>query len=562
MRKKIRDFILFNESKKDKFLLEDVLEDELFQNKKDTNILKSETNKEVLNVQKSGKIPSSEYNIKLSVDENLGYLKNVYDVPKNEDIQIREFEINIKKSVYRAFIIFIDGMCNSKFIDDNIITPLMILGNIDIQSSNTSIIDYVEKNLIAHNQIKKTIKMTDVIAGVNIGECAVFVDGSQYAILADVKDWEARGVDKPYSEMVIRGPQEGFTEKIRTNTALVRKIINNENLIIESVRVGDKSKTPCSICYIKDIVNDELVNEVKKRLAGTKIDYLIASGELEQLIEDNPYLPFPQILSTERPDRFARFLSEGKVGVLVNGSPFALIMPITHDELIYSAEDNYIRFPSSNLLRIVRTIGIFSVLFLPGLYIAIINFHQEMIPTDLLIALEATRERIPFTALIELIFMEISFELIREASIRVPEPIGSTLGIVGGIILGQAAVSANIVSPILIIIVAITGIGSFAVPNFSIAFSFRILRFFYIFLGSIAGIVGIFTGIFIHLGILCNTFSFGVPYMSSSTNDTKASLIDNFFRPPFWMLGGKPKNLKTKYKNYNTTIAREWEKNK
>lgn len=536
---KIKRLFLFNAKiKKDKFLLEDVVE----------------TNNRKLHTDLSNNILTE--NINLNIDDNLKYIKDIYNVPKNEDIQIREFIVNAK---HRAFIIFIDGMCNSKFIDDDIISPLMFIKSEKNEQKDIAIIDYIENNLIAHNQIKKTSKMKDVVISVNIGECAIFVDGANMAILADVKDWEARSVDKPYSEMVIRGPQEGFTEKIRTNTALIRKIINNENLIIEGVKVGEKSNTPCCICYIKDIVNDELVVEVKRRLNASKIEYLIASGELEQLIEDNPYLPFPQILSTERPDRFARFITEGKVGVLVNGSPFALIMPITHDELIYSAEDNYIRFPSSNLLRIVRTLGIFSVLFLPGLYIAIINFHQEMIPTDLLIALEATRERIPFSALIELIFMEISFELIREASIRVPEPIGATLGIVGGIILGQAAVSANIVSPILIIIVAIAGIGSFAVPNFSIAFSFRILRFFYIFLGSIAGIVGIFIGIFIHLGILCNTVSFGIPYMSSCTSSTKCSLIDNFFRPPFWKLGGKPKNLKTKYDECNKKIERGWE---
>ena len=555
----IKDLIIFKAPKENNtFLLEDTKEAN-HKNKMDNEMLTSDINKEVLSKSNSQKILSEDFNIKLNIDYNLSYLKNIYNVPKNEDIQIREFAIHIENSSYKAFIIFIDGMCNSKFIDDNIISPLMFIKDAKIKESDITIIDYLENNLIAHNQIKKTIKMTDVIMAVNIGECAVFVDGSQIAILADVKDWESRGVDKPYSEMVIRGPQEGFTEKIRTNTSLVRRIINNENLIIESVKVGQKSNTPCSMCYIKDIVNDNLVREVKRRLNASKIEYLIASGELEQLIEDNPYLPFPQILSTERPDRFARFISEGKVGVLVNGSPFALVMPITHDELIYSAEDNYIRFPSSNLLRIVRTLGIFAVLFLPGLYIAIINFHQEIIPTDLLIAIESTRERIPFSALIELIFMEISFELIREASIRVPEPIGSTLGIVGGIILGQAAVSANIVSPILIIIVAIAGIGSFAVPNFSIAFSFRILRFFYIFLGSIAGIVGIFIGIFIHLGILCNTVSFGVPYMSSVTSSTKSSLIDNFFRPPFWKLGGKPKNLKTKYGDYSKNIDREWE---
>ncbi|MBP5427626.1 MAG: spore germination protein [Clostridiales bacterium] len=498
--------------------------------------------------------------VSINIDTNLSYLKKLYNVSINEDIQIREFGVRIEKKVYRAFIFFIDGMCNSKFIDDNIITPLMILSNIDMVTQNTNIVDYVEKNLIAHNQIKKTNKISDVVSGVNIGECAIFINGAELAILADVKDWDTRSVDKPCSEMVIRGPQEGFTEKIRTNTALVRKIVDNENLIIESITIGEKSRTLCSICYIQDIVNDSIVDEVKRRLKGIKIDYLVASGELEQLIEDNPYLPFPQVLSTERPDRFSRFLTEGKVGVIVNGSPFALIMPITHDELIYSAEDNYIRFPSSNLLRVVRMLGIFAVLFLPGFYIAIINFHQEIIPTDLLIALEATRERIPFSALIELVFMEISFELIREASIRVPEPIGSTLGIVGGIILGQAAVSANIVSPILIIIVAITGIGSFAVPNFSIAFSFRILRFFYIFLGSIAGIVGVFIGIFVHIGILCNMVSFGVLYLSSSQNKTKCSLIDNFLRPPLWALGGKPKNLMTKCNDQNRDIVREWEK--
>lgn len=532
---KIKKWILFKEPIENTFILED---ETLIQ--KDTNTTQS-------------------YYVNASLVDNVSYLKKIYNISINEDIQVREFNICVDKRTYKASIFFIDGMCNSKFIDDNIITPLMIFSNMDVVNSEISVIDHVEKNLIAHNQIKRTQKMSDVIAGINIGECAIFIDSSEFAILADVKDWEARSVDKPYSEMVIRGPQEGFTEKIRTNTALVRKIVDNENLIIESKRIGEKSRTLCSICYINDIVNDTIVAEVKRRLDGIKIEYLVASGELEQLIEDNPYLPFPQVLSTERPDRFARFLTEGKVGILVNGSPFALIMPITHDELIYSAEDNYIRFPSSNLLRIVRMLGIFAVLFLPGFYIAIINFHQEIIPTDLLIALEATRERIPFSALIELVFMEISFELIREASIRVPEPIGSTLGIVGGIILGQAAVSANIVSPILIIIVAITGIGSFAVPNFSIAFSFRILRFFYIFLGSIAGIVGVFIGIFVHIGVLCNMVSFGIPYMSSSQDEDKCSLIDNFFRPPLWALGGKPKNLKTKCSNQNTSIVREWE---
>lgn len=239
--------------------------------------------------------------------------------------------------------------------------------------------------------------------------------------------------------------------------------------------------------YIKDIVNDSLVEEVRKRLKSIKIDYIFDTGELEQYLEDNPFMTTPQIIATERPDRVAAVLTEGKVAVIMSGSPFALVMPTTNFDLLQSPEDTYIRFPYVNLIRIVRMMAMFVSLFLPGLYVAITNFHHEMIPTDLLLAIEASREKVPFPSVVEILIMEFSFELILEAGIRRPGPLGPTLGIIGALILGQAAVAANIVSPILIIIVAVTGIGSFAIPNFGLGLSYRLLRFIFIFLASMAG---------------------------------------------------------------------------
>lgn len=334
------------------------------------------------------------------------------------------------------------------------------------------------------------------------------------AYAADVKGWQSRSVGTPNTEIVLRGPQEGFTEGLRVNTGLVRKILKDENLLVENVQIGKKGKTPCSILYIKNIVNDALVAQVKNRLDNIEIDNIQDSGELEQLIEDASFLPIPQVIATERPDRVASMLSDGKVAVIVHGSPFALVVPATLPELVHSSEDLYIRFPYVNLLRFMRYIGMVMALLLSGIFVAVSSYHSELIPTDLLLSIAATREVVPFPLIIEILLMELAFELIREAGVRIPGPIGPTLGIVAGLVLGQAAVAASIVSPITIIIVAVAGIGSFAVPNFSLAFAFRILKFGFILLGAIAGFLGIAIGLFL-LGLwIFSAKSFGVPMLS------------------------------------------------
>lgn len=499
-----------------------------------------------------------EKKISKKLSENLDYIKMRYTIPKNGDVILREFEISVKENSIAAFIVFFDGMTDRKVIDDDILQPLMLLSNLDIKSKNELLADYIRNHLLTHNQIKEFKTYREVIDEINFGGCGIFVDGMDSVFAGDVKGWEHRTVERPNTELVIRGPQEGFVEILRVNTALVRKILKDEDMIVENASVGERSKTPVSIMYIKDIANDSLVAEVRRRINSIKVDYVHDSGEIEQFIEDSSFIPVPQIIATERPDRVAAMLGDGKVAVMVHGSPFALIMPTTFHELLHSPEDSYIRFPYSNLLRGIRILAFGISLLLPGIYVAITNFHQEMIPTDLLLAIEASREKVPFPTVVEILIMEVAFELIREAGIRIPGPIGPTLGIIGALILGQAAVAANIVSPILIIIVAVTGIGSFAAPNFSMAFATRILRFGYIFLGAMAGFLGISTGIFIQGLYLVNAKSFGVPFLAPFGPLTKGSLTDSIVRAPIWRQEKRPDYINPKDYRKQPVISRKW----
>lgn len=502
----------------------------------------------------------SEISKKLS--DNLAYIKKVYTIPVNGDVILREFDVIVNKKAIGAFIVFFDGMVDRKVVNDDILQPLMLLSNLDIKSEEKDIATYVRSHLLTHNQVKEVTEYKKVIDEVDFGGCGVFIDGMDSAFAADVKGWEHRGVERPNTELLIRGPQEGFNEILRVNTALIRKRLKDKDLICESIEIGEKSQTPCSLLYIKDIANDSLIEEVRRRLKSIKVDYLHDSGELEQFIEDNTYNLAPQIIATERPDRVASALTEGKVSVVVHGSPFVLVMPTTAIELTHTPEDTYLRFPYGSFLRTVRILGVFISLLLPALYIAITNFHQEMIPTSLLLAIEASREKVPFPSVVEILIMEFAFELIREAGIRIPGPIGPTLGIIGALILGQAAVAANIVSPILIIVVAVTGIGSFAIPNFSLALSFRMLRFVYIILGVTVGFLGITVGLFIHGMLLVRAKSFGVPFFVPFGPKTFGSLTDVLFRSPIWKQEKRSDYLNTKDERRQPEISRGWIKGK
>ena len=346
------------------------------------------------------------------------------------------------------------------------------------------------------------------------GNCALFIDTISVAFDIEVKGFKQRSVEKPANEVVVKGPHEAFVENIRVNTSLLRRIVNCEDLVIENIEVGEVTETKCAICYLADITNDDLVAEVKYRINNLSIDSLLSSGQLEQLISDTNSLNVPQVLATERPDKSASYLLNGRVVVLVNGSPYALIMPAVLNDFLSSPDDKNEKPLFANFLKFVRGLATFLTLLLPGLYIAITSFHQELLPTELLFSILASRENVPFPSFVEIFLLEISFELIREAGLRVPSPLGPTIGIVGALVLGQAAVSAGVVSPILVIVVAITGISSFAIPDYSFGLHIRITRFVFIFLGYLCGFLGIALGLFVYLSMMAGTTSFGVQYMT------------------------------------------------
>lgn len=385
----------------------------------------------------------------------------------------------------------------------------------------------------------------------------MFIDTLSVAFDIEVKGFKQRSVDKPSNEIVVKGPHEAFVENIRTNTSLLRRIVNSEDLVIENVEVGNLTKTKCAICYLSDITNDDLIAEVKYRINNLDIDSLLSSGQLEQLISDKSSLNVPQMLATERPDKASSYLLNGRVVVLVNGSPYALIMPAVLNDFLSSPDDMNEKPLFANFLKFIRGFATFLTLLLPGLYIAITSFHQELLPTELLFSILASRENVPFPSFVEIFLLEISFELIREAGLRVPSPLGPTIGIVGALVLGQAAVSAGVVSPILVIVVAITGISSFAIPDYSFGLHVRITRFIFIFLGYLCGFLGIALGLFVYLSMMAGTTSFGVPYMTGVSPLEKVK-GNTYILPPIWKREYRSTFLRSKKAKKQANISMKW----
>lgn len=480
-----------------------------------------------------------------SYEDNLDTVKAVFNAALSSDIKIREFICGNRK----AFIVFIESMIDSNRINTHILAPMML-----VPADATE--DMVEKSLIVVNQLMASDLFEDVFYSLALGDCIIFVDGVKKAFICDVKSWERRSVQPPVSEAVIYGPHEGFTENFKTNGALIRKNVRSPDLISEMLKVGKVSKTPISLMYMKNIANEGLVKEVKRRIEMLETDYIFQLGQLEQFLEDKTFTLTPQFLTTERPDRAAECLIEGKVVILMHGSPFALVCPVTISEFFTTVEDKYVRFPFSNFMKVIRLIAILSSFLLPGLYIALINFHTEMIPSNLLFAIEASREAVPFPSLIELLLMELAFDIIREASLRVPSSIGSTLGIIGALIIGQAAVEASLVSPISIIIVAITGIGSFATPNYELNMSFRVLRYVYILFGALWGFGGIAFCMFVHIAILSSSKSMGAPLFNSFSGFSMRHLFDY----PIWKDEERHTTANPKQTKLQAKISRRWVK--
>ena len=361
--------------------------------------------------------------------------------------------------------------------------------------------------------------------------------------LADTSGRPSRSVEEPDSETGVRVPREGFNEVLDTSMALVRTRIRDPHLRFELRRVGMRTHTRVVLAYVDGVIDPQILQTVRSRLDRIQVDAVLESGYIEEFIEDSPYSPFPQTLRTERPDVVAANLLEGRFAVLVDGTPFALVGPVVFWQMLTVAEDYYERFIIGSLLRLLRIAAFLISLTLPGLYVAVTTYHQEMIPTDLLLSIAAAREGVPFPAVVEALVMEFNFELLREAGVRLPRAVGSAVSIVGALVLGQAAISANLVSPAMVIVVAITAIGSFATPVFSMAIAARMIRFVFVLVGALMGLFGIQTVAVLLAVHLCALRSFGVPYLAPVAPAVLGDWRDLVLRSPWWAMRGRPRFL-------------------
>lgn len=519
--------------------------------------------KKPLSLQKAAlkEIPDDPEQLRVSADleTNREYINKLYVLPKNKDIIVRDFYIALDPPL-KAFMVFIDGLAANEIINNAILKSLMVLIEEETKVDYAHLAEYIKEHLLPGHDVAVLENYRSILDMVNYGNTAIFVEGSDRSLVIETKGWDRRTVSEPETEQVILGPQEAFNETLRSNTGLIRKAIRNEKLITEMVKVGSQTNIDVAIMYLDDIANPKLVEEVKRRVESIKTDYVGAAGVLEQFIEDAPYSLTPQVLTTERPDRTVSFLVEGHVAIIVDGGARALIVPITLFSLLHTPEDYYLRIPYGNFVRILRVVALFITILTPGTYIAIVNFHQEMVPTELLLAIAASHATVPFPTVFELFVMEFSFELIREAGVRVPGVIGNTIGIVGALILGQAAAQAGIISPILIIVVAITGLASFAIPNYSISFALRLMRFIFAIFAAFFGFLGIAGGLLFFLISLVSMKSFGVPFLAPVGPRTRTE-PDVVLRGPVWSMEKRVDYLNPLDKKRQPNISRGWIKN-
>ena len=366
------------------------------------------------------------------------------------------------------------------------------------------------------------------------GKTLFFVDGYNKFFSIDTFSVEGRAVSEPTSQNVIRGPKECFVENISVNVSLLRNRIRDKSLRVEELSKGNITKTKIIIMYFDKIAKKEIVDELRRRLNSINIDGIFDSSYIEELVKDDRYSIFPQFLSSEKPDAVSAAILEGRVAILVNGTAYVLTAPALFTDFLQSSEDYYYPYLVASVIRIIRYIALFLTLIVPAGYIALATFHQEMIPTQLLISIAAQREGVPFPVFAEALFMEITFEILREAGVRMPRVIGPAISIVGALVLGQAAVEAGFISAVIVIIVSITAISSFALPNYTMSNSIRVIRFALMILSATLGLYGLFMGLIILILHLSKLKSLGVPYMAPIVTTTKNSIKDTIFRYPIW----------------------------
>ncbi|MFZ5966903.1 MAG: spore germination protein [Bacillota bacterium] len=475
-----------------------------------------------------------EEKLKKSLADNLTMFRSIFD--KDETIRYREFSMH-KFDDRKCCIIFTDGLANQESISENIVQPLMYSA-MD-KDTEESFMDFLMHKVIVFGNMKKEKDVVKLVEAVLYGESILLVDGLAEAVVMDTKGWNVRAIEEPLSEGAVRGPREGFNESILINLSLIKRKIKSPDLKFQFRDVGTRTRTKVCVCYIESLVNEKILKEVQKRLDDIKIDGILESGYIEEFIEDSPLSPYSTVGNTERPDIVAANLLEGRVAIVVDGTPFVLTVPYLFIEYFQANEDYYNGYIFSSINRMLRFLGFLLSTSVPAVYVALATYHQEMIPTPLLLSIYAAREGIPFPTIVEALLMLLAFEILREGGVRLPQPIGAVISFVGALILGEAAVNAKFVSAPIVIVTALTGISNFLLPK--MLGPLIVTRTIFLILSAFLGLYGyIFglIGLFIHL---MSMRSFGIPYMLTIGDIKMQDIKDTAVRAPWWLMYYRPK---------------------
>lgn len=483
--------------------------------------------------------------IHIKLNQTILSLKEIFK--DADDIIYRIIECGNKEKV-KMCLVYVDGLTAKDNVSENAVEMLIKHFDIDEYKKNsTKELDKIASlQSIATTEISSLENLTAAVDKILAGETVLFIDGCTRAIMISSRGWPMRGISEPVAETLLRGPRDGFNETLKVNVTLIRRRIKDPKLKVKYMQLGTSSKTDLAIIYMEGKVNKPVLEELQLRLSKINIEAVLESSYVEEMIEDHNLSPFPQIENTQRPDAAASAIIEGRVVIGVDNTPQVLIVPAIMAVFMQSSEDYYERWLPSCIIRIFRYLALPITVLLPALYVAITSFHPNMIPTELVLYVAASRAKVPFPVWFEASVVEVLMELIREAGMRIVGPIGSTIGIVGGLVIGQASVEAGLISPLVIIIVALTTISSFAIPSYNFSTSLRLLRFLFIILAASLGLFGVSLGICLLLTHLCSLKSMGVPYMApfSSFVENKRDLKDTIIRPRIKNMVHKPQYLK------------------
>ncbi len=474
-----------------------------------------------------------------SLEDNLKSLQDHFG--GSADFRIRRLFIGPGKGVPSA-LVYIDGIIDDRIINSDIVRPLLdVNGWEGFEAWDGELLEYIHTRRVTTGYIDRSDTLNGVIEKIVNGYALLMVDGFKDALIFKSQGGERRGITEPDTEITIKGPREGFVEDITVNIGLLRRYIRNADLIVEHMKLGARTGTNLVIAYIKGLANEQLVNEVRRRISRIDIDIIISAGFVEQLIEDAPLSPFSTVGNNEKPDVVAAKMLEGRVAIFTDGGPMVLTVPYLFFESFQVPDDYYTSPIYATFLRWFRYLSYIISILTPGLYVAMIAFHHELIPTPLLVTIAAARARSPFPAIVEVLGMGLIFEILREAGVRMPKAFGQAVSIVGALVIGESAVSAGLIGAPMVIIVAITAISSFVIPPQ--ADSSLFLRTLYTFVAAVLGVFGIAVALLLTLIHLTTLRSFGVPYLSPVAPLTQRDLKDVVVRAPIWMMITRPKVL-------------------